>query len=157
MDLIWDLLPWSIYLAGGLLSVVLGGAIVGGRLSRSWVAKAAPRLLIFGLMLLFLAPKPPPVAAAVLGYAGFAVLAAGWLLKGRVAAGVLAIGLVMVTAARFWIVWATKGADEALHLGLLMGAALVVTATVYFVAAWFERRAEARAGEGVDPPGAARP
>jgi len=149
MDLIWDILPFAIYLVGSLAAAVLGGAIVGGRLSRSWLAKAAPRLLALGLMVLLLAPKPPPVAAAVLGYAGFAMFAAGWLFKGRTSLGVQAFGLFMLVAARFWIVWATAGADKALRLGLEVGAALAFTLIVYAVADWRERRANARTGEGV--------
>ena len=148
MDLIWDILPFAIYLVGGLLSVVLSGAIVGGRLSRSWVAKAAPRFLLLGLMMLFLAPKPPPVAAAFLGYAGFALFASGWLFKGRIAAGLVAAGWLMLLTAQLWIVWVAKGRDEVLRWGLMLGGAWVAGLAIYAIAAWFERRADARAGEG---------
>jgi hypothetical protein len=149
MDLMWDILPFAIYLVGGLLSVVLSGAIVGGGLSRSWVSKAAPRFLVLGLMMLFLAPKPPPVAAAVLGYAGLAVFGMGWLLKERVAVIVLVTGVLMLLAARLWTVWFVDGRDEMLRWGIILGGAWAGALLIYGVAAWFERRANVRTGEGV--------
>jgi hypothetical protein len=148
MDLIWYILPFALYVAGGLLSMVLSGAIVGGRLSRSWVAKAAPRLLVVGLVVLLLAPTPPPVAAAVLGYAGLAVFGMGWLLKGRVAAIVQVAGVLMLLAARLWTVWFVDGRDEVLRWGMILGGLWAGGLLIYAIAAWFERRADARAGEG---------
>ncbi|MDR7116446.1 hypothetical protein [Caulobacter sp. BE254] len=148
MDLIWYILPFALYVAGGLLSMVLSGAIVGGRLSRSWVAKAAPRLLVVGLVVLLLAPTPPPVAAAVLGYAGLAVFGMGWLLKGRVAAIVQVAGVLMLLAARLWTVWFVDGRDEVLRWGMIFGGLWAGGLLIYAIAAWFERRADARAGEG---------
>jgi hypothetical protein len=146
MDLIWHILPFALYVAGGLLSIVLSGAIVGGRLSRSWVAKAAPRLLVVGLVVLLLAPTPPPVAAAVLGYAGLAVFGSGWLLKGRVAAIVQVAGVLMLPTARLWTVWFVDGRDEMLRWGMILGGAWAGGLLIYGVATWLERRVNARAG-----------
>ena len=147
MDLIWYILPFALYVAGGLLSMVLSGAIVGGRLSRSWIARAAPRLLAVGLVVLLLAPTPPPVAAAVLGYAGLAVFGIGWLLKGWIAAIVLVAGMLTLLAARLWTVWFVDGRDELVRWGIILGGALVGGLLIYGVAVWFERRANVRVGE----------
>ena len=149
MDLIWVLLPVAIYLAALLLSAVRAGAFAGGRLARSWVVKIAPRALAIGLVMLFFAPKPPPVEAAALGYVGLTLIGLGWSLRGRVSAGVQAVGFLTFLGSQFWAQWVQDGAGAVLHTGVIGIALVGVCFAVFVLAAWYERHEQAHSGEGV--------
>ena len=149
MDLIWVLLPAGILLAALLLSAVETGAFASGRLGRSWVVQMAPRALALGLVLLFLAPKPPPAAAAVLGYVGLGLIGLGWSLRARIGAGTQAAGFLMFLGAQFWAQWVKEGREAVLYMAVIMIAIVGVSGAVFALAAWFERRAHAQTGEDV--------
>lgn len=148
MDLIWVLLPVAIYLVALLLSAVRAGAFAGGRLARSWAVKIAPRALAVGLVMLFFAPKPPPLEAAALGYVGLILIALGWSLRGRASAGVQAVGFFAFLGSQFWAQGVQDGAGAVLHTGVIGIALAGVSFAVFALAAWYERREQARTGEG---------